>query len=178
MLGTTGRKSIRHRKEPGMGVRYFGARVNRIEDPNLVTGKGRYVDDLTVPGMRTPPSPGALAHARIRGINTEAARAIPGVIAVLTLADLGPAATNLPSTAPAPVIKQQLKAVPARQGRGSLCRRDRRHGGGGKPPSGRGRRGMVDVDYDPLPALSDWRRALERDAPKAHADLPTTSSPP
>jgi carbon-monoxide dehydrogenase large subunit len=34
-----------------MGVRYFGARVDRLEDPKLLTGRGRYVDDLPVPGV-------------------------------------------------------------------------------------------------------------------------------
>ena len=85
-----------------MGVRYFGARVDRLEDPSLLTGRGRYVDDLQVPGLlhaafvRSP-----LAHARIKSIDAAAAREMPGVVAVLTLADLDPAQRMLPAIGPA-----------------------------------------------------------------------------
>src|SRR5690348_12806608 len=63
-----------------MGARQFGARVKRLEDPALLTGRGRFVDDVKLPGtleacfVRSPH-----AHARIRAIDTSAARAAPGV---------------------------------------------------------------------------------------------------
>jgi carbon-monoxide dehydrogenase large subunit len=66
----------------------IGQGVPRFEDPRLLRGGGRYVDDITLPGMafgyvlRSPH-----AHARIRAIDTAAARAAPGVLAVLTGAD-------------------------------------------------------------------------------------------
>jgi aerobic carbon-monoxide dehydrogenase large subunit len=66
----------------------IGQAVPRFEDPRLVRGGGRYVDDIVLPGMafgyvlRSPH-----AHARIRAIDTEKARAAPGVLAVLTGAD-------------------------------------------------------------------------------------------
>ena len=69
--------------------RLVGHRVARVEDPRLLTGRGRYVDDVTVPGMlhahfvRSP-----VAHAVIRGVDVEAARAHPGVAAVYTGADM------------------------------------------------------------------------------------------
>ena len=69
--------------------RLVGHRVARVEDPRLLTGRGRYVDDVTVPGMlhadfvRSP-----YAHAVIRGVDVEAARAHPGVAAVYTGADM------------------------------------------------------------------------------------------
>ena len=59
--------------------RYVGARVNRVEDKRLLAGAGRYVDDVTVPGMlhaaflRSP-----YPHAEIRSIDLDAARAVPG----------------------------------------------------------------------------------------------------
>ncbi|HEV8311105.1 MAG TPA: hypothetical protein VGW35_25870 [Methylomirabilota bacterium] len=62
----------------------------RREDPRLLTGRGQYVDDLaprgtpTSPLLRSPP-----AHARIRRIDTEAARRLSGVLAVFAHADLG-----------------------------------------------------------------------------------------
>src|SRR5579863_8498976 len=69
--------------------RYTGASIKRSEDPRILTGAGRYVDDIKLPGMlhaafvRSP-----LAHARVLSVDAEAARALPGVVAVLTGADL------------------------------------------------------------------------------------------
>jgi carbon-monoxide dehydrogenase large subunit len=69
--------------------RFVGHRIQRVEDPRLLTGRGRYVDDVVVPGMvhahfvRSP-----FAHARIRGIDVEDARRHPGVVAVYTGADM------------------------------------------------------------------------------------------
>jgi aerobic carbon-monoxide dehydrogenase large subunit len=68
-----------------MGIEGIGARVARKEDKRFITGAGRYTDDFVVPGMKFAAfvrSPHA--HARIRGIDVEAARAMPGVIDVLT----------------------------------------------------------------------------------------------
>jgi aerobic carbon-monoxide dehydrogenase large subunit len=65
--------------------RYTGASIKRSEDPRILTGAGRYVDDIKLPGMlhaafvRSP-----LAHARVLSVDVSAARALPGVVAVLT----------------------------------------------------------------------------------------------
>ncbi len=67
-----------------MGVEGIGARVTRKEDKRFLTGKGRYVDDMIVPGMKFAAfvrSPHA--HAKIKSINLDAAKAMPGVIDVL-----------------------------------------------------------------------------------------------
>ncbi len=67
-----------------MGVEGIGARVARKEDKRFLTGKGRYTDDMSVPGMkyaifvRSP-----YAHAKIKSIDAAAAKAMPGVIGVL-----------------------------------------------------------------------------------------------
>ena len=69
--------------------RYTGASIKRSEDPRILTGAGRYVDDIKLPGMlhaafvRSP-----LAHAHVLSVDVSAARALPGVVAVLTGADL------------------------------------------------------------------------------------------
>ena len=69
--------------------RYTGASIKRSEDPRILTGRGRYVDDIKLPGMlhaafaRSP-----MAHARVLSVDASAARALPGVVAVLTGADL------------------------------------------------------------------------------------------
>ncbi|MDP7392214.1 MAG: hypothetical protein QGH07_10285 [Alphaproteobacteria bacterium] len=79
----------------------IGQSVSRLEDPRLLKGGGRYMDDLNIPIMahryvlRSPH-----AHARIRGIDTSAAETTPGVFAVLTGADcaidgLGPVSCDM-----------------------------------------------------------------------------------
>jgi len=73
----------------GAGARFVGQRVERREDLRLVTGHGAYVDDLVLPGVlhaafvRSP-----VARGRVTRLDTAAARAVPGVVAVLTAADL------------------------------------------------------------------------------------------
>jgi aerobic carbon-monoxide dehydrogenase large subunit len=69
--------------------RYTGASIKRSEDPRILTGAGRYVDDIKLPGMlhaafvRSP-----LAHARVLSIDVSAARALAGVVAAFTGAEL------------------------------------------------------------------------------------------
>jgi carbon-monoxide dehydrogenase large subunit len=69
----------------------LGTSRKRVEDVRFTQGKGNYVDDIRLPGMlhgdfvRSP-----YAHARVRSIDAEAAKAVPGVVAVLTAADLAP----------------------------------------------------------------------------------------
>ena len=64
-------------------TRLFGASIKRREDPRLITGHGAYTDDVKLPGMtymailRSP-----YGHARIRSINVDPARQMPGVVAV------------------------------------------------------------------------------------------------
>src|SRR5215469_6503732 len=80
----------------------MGTRVIRTEDPRLLTAGGVYVDDIRTPELNAAArltfvrSP--VAHARITGIDTSAALAEPGVIAVLTVADMGDLAPPPPSS--------------------------------------------------------------------------------
>jgi carbon-monoxide dehydrogenase large subunit len=68
-----------------MGAKYFGAAVRRREDPRFLRGEGRFVDDVALPGLlhaaflRSPH-----AHATLARINTDAAKSMPGVVAVFT----------------------------------------------------------------------------------------------
>ncbi len=70
-------------------LRYTGARVKRVEDPRLLGGRGRYVDDVVLPRMlhvafvRSPH-----AHARVLGVEARAARDLPGIAGVFTGSDL------------------------------------------------------------------------------------------
>ena len=68
-----------------MTTRLFGSGIRRREDPRLITGQASYTDDIKLTGMvhaailRSPH-----AHARIRSIDTDAAKQAPGVLAVYT----------------------------------------------------------------------------------------------
>jgi carbon-monoxide dehydrogenase large subunit len=82
-----------------MTVKAFGAAIKRKEDPRLITGEAKYLDDVQLPGMvyaailRSP-----YAHARIKAINTEKAKQHPGVVAVFTgedFKDLPPSSLRL-----------------------------------------------------------------------------------
>ncbi|MEL0021730.1 MAG: hypothetical protein VW709_17835, partial [Rickettsiales bacterium] len=72
-----------------MSTHLVGQRIKRLEDPDLLSGRGQFVDDLQIPHLlhaaflRSP-----LAHARIRSIDTSAAAGMPGVHAVWTATDL------------------------------------------------------------------------------------------
>ncbi|MEO0603533.1 MAG: xanthine dehydrogenase family protein molybdopterin-binding subunit, partial [Myxococcota bacterium] len=68
---------------------YVGQRIARKEDERFITGKGRYTDDIVLPGqtfavfVRSP-----LAHAKVNGIDSSRAAAMAGVLGVFTGADL------------------------------------------------------------------------------------------
>ena len=68
-----------------MATKTFGAAIKRKEDPRLITGEAKYLDDVQLPGMlyaailRSP-----YAHAKINSINTAKADKLPGVVAVFT----------------------------------------------------------------------------------------------
>src|SRR5687768_1626243 len=91
----TGTERIAHSEDASRVERPFGARVRRKEDPRFLTGRGLFTDDVRIAGtvhatfVRSP-----YAHARIRGIDLDAARAHPGVVAVYTGKDLADAGVN------------------------------------------------------------------------------------
>jgi len=92
-------------------ARYVGASVHRVEDARVLTGHGRYVDDVSLPGMlhaaflRSP-----YPHAKIERIDVEAARALEGVVGVWTGADLA-AAGVYPMQIPEPAPPDYLRPV-------------------------------------------------------------------
>src|SRR6266478_2270123 len=110
-----------------MGAKYFGAAVRRREDPRFLRGEGRFLDDVRVAGLlhvaflRSP-----YAHAMIRAIRTERARAAPGVVAVFTFADLESWMKPLPlfgapppSRSARPRSSRSAAIAPATSGRSS-----------------------------------------------------------
>ncbi len=163
-----------------MGARYFGAAVRRREDPRLLTGRGRYVNDIALGGMahvallRSPH-----AHARIRRLDTEAAGRLPGVLAVLTHADLGERARVPPLDAEiAPPRLTSRIAFTVRHATPDLLCRDRvRYVGEPVAAVVADSRALaedaldlIEADYAPLPAVVDPEAALTAEAPRVHPE--------
>src|ERR687887_1709675 len=99
-------------------TRLLGKSIKRREDPRFITGRGQYVDDLKLPGMtyaafvRSPH-----AHARIKKIDTSAAKSHPGVVAVFTGSDMTgvnslPCGWDLRKEKNIPGVVQDLAMVP------------------------------------------------------------------
>jgi carbon-monoxide dehydrogenase large subunit len=153
----------------------IGARIHRREDPHLITGGGRYVEDLVRPGtlsMAIVRSPHA--HARITRIDTSAAKGMPGVVAVLTAADFKPLLSGTHPAAPAFVPEKHT--VPNR-----FPIADTEAAFQGEPVAvivadnrklASDAAEAVEVDYEPLPAVGDLLAALEPSSPRAHTDQP------
>ncbi len=152
------------REPSGAGTSWIGRPLPRREDRRFLQGRARYVDDLVLPGMlhmvvlRSP-----VAHARLRGLEDAAARRIPGVVAVVTAADLEGRVHPLPVLTPAGA---SVAPVPH-----PLLARDRvRYVG--EPIAAvlaESRQAAADavealvLEYDSLPPLPDPRAALEGD---------------
>jgi carbon-monoxide dehydrogenase large subunit len=154
-----------------VAARYAGTRVPRVEDARLLTGHGTFVDDVKRPGMlhacfvRSP-----FARARINGIDASAALALAGVRAVFTAADLNPdvreswhavAGKDIPDTPRPPLAENEAKFVgdPV-----ALVVAESRY-------IAEDAIELVDVDYDPLPAIADFRKA-ESSAVLVHESYP------
>lgn len=147
----------------------IGEELRRREDPALLTGRGRYVDDLILPGLlhafvvRSP-----VAHARIVSVDADAARTAPGVIAVFTAADLAgvgplPGGEGLPpgSLNPAYPVLAARKVLWAGQPVALVVAES--------PALAADAAELVGVDYEEMPAVTDPVQAAAADAPVLHA---------
>ncbi|HEY8862991.1 MAG TPA: aerobic carbon-monoxide dehydrogenase large subunit [Candidatus Dormibacteraeota bacterium] len=85
-----------------MTTRWFGARVPRVEDDRLLRGQGRFTDDIDEGALESCLVRSPYAHARIKSIDVSAARAMPGVAAVYTAANLPFGTIDLPLLIPHP----------------------------------------------------------------------------
>ncbi|OWV33475.1 carbon monoxide dehydrogenase [Pacificimonas flava] len=142
-----------------------GQSPKRLEDDRLLTGKGQYTDDLTPDGCAygvTVRSP--YPHAKILAVNTEAARAMPGVLAVYTHADIaeyGPIPCLVPLSGDVQTPRHLLTGDVARfvgDGVAFVVAETR--------DEARLAAEAVDVDYEDLPAAPTVDAALADDAPK------------
>ncbi len=156
-----------------MGVRHFGATVKRIEDPRLLQGRGRYLDDIRLPGMlHVAFVRSEQAHARVKSIDTGRAETQTGVVACFTAGNLGRLAKKpLPQMIPSPLLKQSITYHPLAFD--EVC-----HVGVAVAAVVAETRTMaedaaalIEVEYEPLPAVIDWRSALDHGAPLAHSGL-------
>ncbi|MGZ5405451.1 MAG: xanthine dehydrogenase family protein molybdopterin-binding subunit, partial [Nocardioides sp.] len=148
----------------------LGTAVRRVEDPELVRGRGTFVDNLaqTRPGVlhgvfvRSP-----IARADITGLDTAEAAAAPGVLGVFTSADLGDRAVPMFATA-----SDRIERFALARGRVQYV---------GDPVAlvvaesralAVDAAELVDVDYAPLPAVIGMERATEAGAPQLYDELP------
>lgn len=156
-----------------MATRWFGARVQRIEDPRLLRGKGTYVDDIDLPEMLHA---GVLrsthARARILNIDTSAARVLPGVHLVLTASDLGEVLEPSPLLVPHHALTQPRTQLPLALNEVhyvgeavAMVVADSRY-------IAEDALDLIDVEYDPLPVVHSLEVASAKDAPLVHADVP------
>lgn len=146
----------------------IGTSVLRREDARLVTGRGTYLDDLDFPGtlhaamLRSPH-----AHARILGTDVTAAAALPGVVAVFTGQDLRPIQKAIPPKVvhpdlqdfpryPIPTDKVRYVGEPV-----AVVVAESRY-------VAEDALELIEVEYEPLPAVSSTAAALAADAPLVH----------
>lgn len=145
--------------------RVVGRPLPRTDAVAKVTGAAVYADDLSFPGMLYGAVLRAgVPHARIRGIDITAARALPGVHAVLTAADI-------PGENRHGLVHRDWPV---------LCAEKVRYVGDAvalvaaeTPEIARQALDLIRVDYEPLPVLADPLRALEPEAPRVHEEWPT-----
>ena len=150
---------------------YVGARIKRIEDPKLIRGEGAFLDDLALGGLlhavfiRSPHG-----HAKIRKVDLRRARAHPGVVAAVAAGDVQE-------------IQRPLPAIPVKGMRGAdhfpLAAQEVCYVGecvavvvAEDLYAARDAADLVEVEYDPLPAVVDLERAA-RGAPFTHAGWDT-----
>ena len=153
----------------------IGQSVRRFEDPRLLRGKGAYLDDAEIGGalravfLRSP-----VAHARIRGIDAEAARTAPGVAAVILGAELDEAGVNDLGAMTVP----DRNGTPAPRPRHPVIASDRVRYVGNPVAlvlaeslaEARDAAERIEVDYEELPAIADTARAEQ--GPVLHDEMP------
>jgi carbon-monoxide dehydrogenase large subunit len=154
----------------------LGQPVHRLEDPTLLRGQGRYTDDVSLPGQAHAVMVRSRhAHGIIRGIDTAAARAMPGVLAVYTGTDLSgygrlKCITNLPNRDGSAMVKPERPALPTDKVRFV-----------GDPIAcvvaetllqAKDAAEAVEVDIEPLPAVTDPEEAVKPGAPLLYDQSP------
>jgi carbon-monoxide dehydrogenase large subunit len=147
---------------------WIGKDVPRLEDPKLLAGRATYTDDVRLPGMLHAAVLRSLhAHARIARIDTSRARALPGVVAVVTGEDARALTNPLPAFCAEPVVQYALAVDKVRfagEAVAAVAAVDRY--------TAEDAAALIDVEYEPLPVLTDPHQAMTAGAPKIHDTLP------
>ncbi len=144
----------------------MGCSRKRVEDVRFIQGKGNYVDDIKLPGMvfgdfvRSP-----YGHARIKSIDASKAKALPGVLAVLTAADLKPLNLHYMPTLAGDVmaVLAEEKVLYQNQEVAFIIATDRYIAADAVE--------LVEVEYEELPVVIDPFKAMEPDAPLLREDI-------
>ncbi len=157
----------------GVVSRYgSGQSVRRVEDPALITGRGQFTDDVTLPGqLHLAFTRSAYAHARILSVDTSAALTMPGVVGVYTGADLVAAGVK---AMPVPAAFPRPDGTPGTSAPRYPLAHDRvRYVGeavvavvANSPDEARAAADAVMVDYDELPAVVNVFAAMRPGAPQ------------
>jgi len=150
----------------------IGARIRRLEDPRLLSGKGSYVDDISLPGMlhaalvRSP-----YGHARIKRIDLAAVKAAPGVVDAFTLADgweeppIIPVLVSVPSLLPCyqyPLARDKVRYVG--EPVAVVVAIDRAHADEAAE--------LAKIEYQPLPVIADCDAAQAAGTQLLHDAVP------
>ena len=158
-----------HGAGPFLHARWFGTPIKRREDPRLVTGTAQFIDDIKLPGMlhamfvRSP-----YAHAKVRSIETGAAAALPGVVAVITGEEAAAFVPPFPANrGPKQPPRFALSAGTVRrvgEAVAVVLAEDRYTAADAVE--------AVQVEWEPLPAVSDPEAAMAEGAPQLWEDFP------
>lgn len=152
-------------------TKLIGERVKRKEDPRLITGTSQYVDDIKLPNTHYVAFLRSIyAHAKINSIDVEEARKLPGVVAVLTGDDIKGVLKPMPCAGGVPGMHAP-EHYPLTSGKvrfvgeaiAAVLATDRY--------VARDALDLINVDYDPLPAVVDMEKALEKDAPLLYEEF-------
>ena len=171
--------SARHNELENSGTRFGSSRQTiRSEDAPLVTGRGRFTDDLVVPGQAHAAFVRAsVAHAEIRAVDTAAASAMPGVIAVITGRDLEadgvgaiPPVASFPGRDGKPMVQARMPVLAVDRVRYvgeaiAVVVAETLH-------QAQDAAEAVQVDLHALPAAADVERAMAPGAPTIFAEAP------
>lgn len=156
-----------------MATRVFGSSIKRLEDPRLITGEAKYLDDLQLPGLahaavlRSPH-----AHAKINSIDISAAAQLPGVVVVYTgqdFMDINPLpcawqAGGVNNNANTPRVLAVDKVTHRGMGVAVVVANDRY--------TAEDALELIKVDYEVLPVVVDAEKATQDGAPQIHENAP------
>jgi len=152
-------------------MKYVGQAVKRKEDPRLVSGSSSYVDDIALPGMLHMAVTRSIhAHARIKHIDVSKALRLPGVQTVVTGHEIANKCGPIPVAGEIPKMKKPVmhllattKVIYVGQPVAAVLATDKY--------IARDAADLIEIDYEPLPAVTNPEKALQPDSPIIHEEF-------